>query len=193
VLTGAWRKRVDGVLSGNARIIFPDRATGAFQLQEGRLENIPLLAAVADFTGNPSFRRMPLQDVAGDFTYDRGILQITNFAAESKGLLRIEGTATLGKSGELEGRFQIGVTPQTLQWLPGSRERVFVTARNGYLWTDLTVGGTLEHPTENLSGRLAVAMGNQVIDMGTGLINAAPGTAVDGVRGVLDILSPLAP
>jgi len=193
VLTGEWRKRLDGILSGNSLVTFPDRATGAFQLQDGRLENVPLLATVADFTGNPAFRRMPLQEIRGDFTCERGIVQIKNFSAESKGLLRIEGTATLGQRGELEGHFQIGVTPQTLQWLPGSRERVFVNARDGYVWTDLTVGGTLDHPTENLSARLAGAMGNAVIERGTGLIKDVSPAAAEGVKGVLDILRPFVP
>ena len=193
VLTGEWGRRVDGILSGNAFITFPDRATGVFHLQDGRLDNIPLLATVADFTGNPAFRRMPVQEISGDFDYDRGILRIKNFAAESKGLLRVEGTATLGQRGEIEGNFQIGVTPQTLQWLPGSRERVFVNSRNGYVWTDLTVGGTLDHPTENLSARLAAAMGNAVIDRGTSLIKDVSPAAAEGVKGVLDILRPLVP
>lgn len=193
VLTGEWRKRLDGLLSGNALITFPDHATGAFQLQDGRLENIPLLATVADFTGNPSFRRMPLQEIRGDFAREKGILQIKNFAAESKGLLRIEGSATLGQRGELDGRFQIGVTPQTLQWLPGSRERVFTDSRNGYVWTNLVVGGTIENPTENLSARLAAAMGGAVIDQGAGLMKDTPAAAVEGAKDILNILRPLMP
>jgi hypothetical protein len=193
VLTGEWRKRLDGLLSGNALIMFPDRATGVFQLQDGRLENISLLATVADFTGNPSFRRMPLQEIRGDFTCEKGILQIKNFAAESKGLLRIEGSATLGQRGELDGRFQIGVTPQTLQWLPGSRERVFTDSKNGYVWTDLVVGGTIENPTENLSARLAAAMGGAVIDQGAGLMKDTPAAAVEGAKDILNILRPLMP
>ena len=193
VLAGEWRKRLEGIVSGNALIAFPDRATGAFLLRDGRLENVPLLATVAEFTGNPAFRRMPLQEISGDFTRENGRLHIKNFSAESKGLLRLEGEATIGQSGELEGHFQIGVTPQTLHWLPGSRERVFVTDRSGYIWTDLKVGGTLEHPTENLTPRLATAMGNAVIDQGTGLIKDVSPAAAEGVKGVLDMLRPFVP
>lgn len=193
VLTGEWRHRLDGTLSGTASTTFPGPTTGTFRLQDGRLENIPLLSAVAEFTGNPAFRRMPLQGISGDFTYERGNLQIRNFTAESKGLLRLEGTATLGQRGELAGRFQIGVTAQTLQWLPGSRERVFTNSRDGYVWTDLVLGGTVEHPTENLSARLAAAMGTAVIEQGASLIKDTPGTAVEGVKSVLDILRPLVP
>lgn len=193
LLYGEWRRRFDGILSGTATMTTPDHARGTFQVRDGRLENIPLQAIVADFTGNPSFRRMPLQEVCGDFTYEEGGLLIRNFSAESKGLLRIEGSVTLGPSGKVQGRFQIGVTPQTLQWMPGSRERVFTTSRNGYVWTDLLVGGTLEKPTENLSARLAAAMGTEVIEKGAGLIKETPAAAVDGVKGVMDILRPFVP
>ena len=181
------------MLSGNALFTFPNRVTGTFQLQDGRLEEFPLLATVADFTGNPAFRRMPIQKVSGDFSWENGLLKITNFSAESKGLLRVEGVMTIGAKGAIDGNYQIGVSPQTLQWLPGSRTRVFTDSRGGYVWTEVKVGGTLDFPTENLSPRLAAAMGDEVIQQGTNLINATPGAALDGVKGVLDILRPIVP
>ncbi len=193
LLSDVFRKHLDGILSGNALIRFPDQVSGTMRMKEGRLENIPLLATVSDFTGNPSFRRMPLQNVTGDFSYENGTLLIKNFSAESKGLMRVEGTALVEKGGEIRGRFEVGVTPQTLQWLPGSRERVFKQARNGYLWTELSLGGTVEHPTENLSSRLIEAMGIQVIEQGAGILKDAPAAATDGIKGVLDILTPLVP
>ncbi|MBE2204896.1 MAG: hypothetical protein IAE94_11225 [Chthoniobacterales bacterium] len=193
LLTGDWSQKLSGTLSGAASVTHPERATGTFHLQEGRLENIPLLSTVADFTGNPAFRKMALQGIRGDFTYEKGSLQIRNFSAESKGLLRLEGSATLGQRGELSGHFQIGVTAQSLQGLPGSRERVFTNPRDGYVWTDLTLGGTLKNPTENLSARLAVAAGSSLIEKGAGLIKDPQGNAVEGVKSVLDLLQPLLP
>ncbi|MFZ4776304.1 MAG: hypothetical protein ACOYM3_13110 [Terrimicrobiaceae bacterium] len=193
VLDASLRKYVEGTLSGNAIIRFPGQVSGTLRMREGRIENIPLLATVSDFTGNPSFRRMPLQELTGDFTYESGTLHVKNFSAESKGLMRIEGSVVIEKGGALQGRFEIGVTPQTLQWLPGSRERVFKQARNGYLWTELSVGGTVEHPTENLSSRLLAAMGVEVIEQGANLLKNTPEAATEGVRGVLDILRPLIP
>lgn len=193
VLSGEWRRYLEGTLSGNAQVAFPDRVEGTFHLGDGCVENVPMLGTVADFTGNPSFRRMPLQEAGGNFTCDKGNLDVKKFYAESKGLMRIEGNVRIGKGGELEGHFEIGVTSQTLQWLPGSRERVFKKERNGYLWTDLTVGGTVANPTENLSPRLLTAMGGAVIEKGTNLIKDVPGTAGEGVKDVLDMLRPLIP
>ena len=120
-----------------------------------------------------------------DFHYENGTLKLTSFVAESKGLLRIEGAGQRNVNGNIEGSFQIGVTPQTLQWLPGSRERVFTVTRNGYLWTDILVGGTLENPTENLSARLSSAMGAAIIEQGTNLIKN-PAKAVEGAKGLLN-------
>jgi hypothetical protein len=193
LLTGEWKNRLSGVTSGNALANFPDQASGSFQLRDGLLQNMPFLATVADFTQDPTFRRMPLQEISADFTWENGTLHLTRFFCESKGLMRIEGSATIGKGGQLSGLLQVGVAPNSLRWLPGSRERVFKNSRDGYLWTPLTVGGTLEHPTEDLSPRLLAAMGADVIDQGTKVLNNAPGTAVDGVKGVLDILRPFVP
>jgi len=193
VLKSEWTRRVQGILSGNATLSAPDVCRGVAVLRDARLENIPLLATVADFTKNPSFRRMPLQEVRGEFAWENGNWRVEKFSAESKGLLKVEGSAVIAKEGDLVGTFQIGVTAQTLQWLPGSRERVFTAARDGYLWTDLKLGGTIEKPTENLSERLMAAMGEQIIETGGEIIKNAPASAVDGVRGVLDMLRPLVP
>jgi len=193
LLKGEWLKRLQGILSGSATLAAPDVCKGTVALHDGRLENLPMLATIADFTQNPAFRRMPLQEVRGDFAWENNKWRVINFAAESKGLLRIEGTAVIGREGALEGDFQIGVTAQTLQWLPGSRERVFTNTHDGYLWTNLKVGGTLEKPTENLSERLISAMGGEIIGRGAKIIENAPGSAVEGVKSVIDILRPFAP
>ena len=189
----AWKKYLFGTLSGSAALDSTRKLTGEMRLTDGRIEHIPMLALVADFTGNPSFRRMPLQEMVSKFSYTDGALTFTNFSAESKGLLRMEGHAKIGPGETLDGQFEIGVTPQTLQWLPGSRERVFRTARDGYLWTTLIIGGTLANPREDLSARLTTAMGQELIQRGTDALQNVPASATEGVKGILDILRPFVP
>src|SRR5690606_18388541 len=104
----------------------------------------------------------------------------TDLALESKGLMRVEGRCELAPDRALAGTLRVGVTPQTLQWLPGSRERVFTVAENGYLWTPVRLGGTWENPQEDLSARLAAAMKDEVIDQGRKVIDALPGPAREG-------------
>lgn len=193
LLPPEWRDRLDGTLSGRADVAFPRQANGEFLLQDGRLENIPLQATVADFTGNPAFRRMPIQEIRGEFVWEGDLLHIKKFSAESKGLMRVEGELTIGPNRNLVGHLQIGVTPQTLQWLPGSRERVFTISRDGYVWTPVVLGGTLDCISENLSERLASAMGAAAFDAGANLIKTAPDAATKGVNGILDVLRPLLP
>jgi hypothetical protein len=78
-----------------------------------------------------------------------------------------------------------------LQWLPGSRERVFTVAQGGYVWTDVRISGSLQDMREDLSSRLAAAMGDETIDRGTRVIQEIPNAAKDGAQGVLDALVPL--
>jgi hypothetical protein len=197
VLDATWKKRLSGVLSGQAHVVGRrDQSaltTGNFRLADGTLEGLPVQKQIATFTRSPQFERMPLQEVSGDFTTDGATTTVKNFVLESQGLLRVEGDCRIGARGELEGNFRVGVTSQSLQWLPGSQERVFVNARNGYLWTTVKVGGTMESPTEDLSERLARAVGEQAIDTGVQLLNAAPEHATDAAKKAIDLLSPLIP
>lgn len=191
-----WRSHISGFLSGTSVIKWPAvgmsaaTATGKFELKEGLIQGVPVFDQIASFTGAPQFRRMPLQQMTGDFTWAGGTWTFTNVIAESKGLLRVEGNCVVMGDGRLNSEWRVGVTPQTLQWLPGSRERVFTVAENGYLWTTVKVTGTLQNPVEDLSARLAVAMGNEVIEQGTKVIEKLPGGVKDGAQKALDLLSP---
>ncbi|HEY5703949.1 MAG TPA: hypothetical protein VIS96_00065 [Terrimicrobiaceae bacterium] len=196
-LSPAWRSRITGIWAGKASIEWPEsglasgRATGSFRLTDGFAQNMELLDRVASFTGAPQFRRMPLQEISGNYEWLKGTVQITNLVAESKGLLRVEGNCTITNGGMIAGALRVGVTPQTLQWLPGSRERVFTAAQSGYVWTDVKISGSLQDLREDLSMRLATAMRDETIDRGARVIEDIPSAAKDGAQGVFDALVPL--
>ena len=196
-LDSVWRSRLSGKLAGTAALQWPEsglgsgEAGGSFRLTDGLAQNMDLLDRIATFTGAPQFRRMPLQEVSGNFEWTKGALRITNLVAESKGLLRLEGICTVTTGGTIDGTLQVGVTPQTLQWLPGSRERVFSETKNGYLWTTVRISGSLRELREDLSSRLVAAMQDEVIDRGTRVIKELPNAAKEGAQGVLDALAPM--
>ncbi len=48
----------------------------------------------------------------------------------------------------------------------------------------------MENPTEDLSGRLLVAMGEQVIEQGTKALDNLPAPARDGAKQAIDLLKP---
>lgn len=196
-LNAEWKDRLSGSLAGEADAtseggsLADASVTGTFRVTEGLMQHVSLLDEVAKFTSAPQFRRMPIQEFSGKFRWANRSLTLSDLVLESKGLLRVEGTCAISDTGAVDGQLRVGVTPQTLQWLPGSRERVFTVARNGYVWTDLRVGGTVHHPTEDLSSRLAGAMKDEMIRQGVRAIEQLPNATKGGVQGVLDILTPL--
>ena len=198
-LPDQWKSRLSGKVNGSAEVAWPaagmsqGTVVGKFELVDGMLQDLPLLDQIATFTSAPQFKRMPIQRATGNYSWKDGDLTLTDLMLESKGLLKVTGHCLVKTGGELQGTFRVGVTPQTLQWLPGSRERVFTSAQDGYLWTDVKVSGTLENMREDLSSRLVHAMRNEAIDQGGALLNTLPGPARDGAQQALDLLKPLLP
>ncbi len=196
LLPAAWKDRLSGVLSGTTVLgwkpgIEDPSVSGDFVLTEGLLQDIPVLDQIATFTSSPQFRRMPLHQVSGKFTREEDIWNVTDFILESKGLLRVQGGFRVADSGAIEGTLRLGVAPQVLQWIPGSRERVFIENQSGYVWTDVRVGGTINNPKEDLSVRLALAIKDEAVERGTRALSNPAGTIQEGARGVLDALAPL--
>lgn len=196
-LTEQWKTRLSGIATGNAKMAWgkdgfgKGATTGEVLVTEARIERVPALEQIAAFTGSPQFKRMPVQEISAEFSYKDGTWTFTNIVIESKGLMRTEGVCTILADGSIDGTLRVGVTPQTLQWIPGSRERVFTTAANGYVWTDVRIGGTVNSVTEDLSARIANAMKDEAIGIATDTIKNAPDTIQKGASGVLDVLTPL--
>ena len=102
---------------------------------------------------------------------------------ESEGLIRVEGTYTI-VDGRIDGSFQVGLTPATLQWIPGSQEEIFTDSRDGYRWTPMRLTGPVDHPNDDLTPRLAAAAGDTIIKSAAGV----EGTVKKVGQGVLDLL-----
>lgn len=193
--------------------------SGSFRVEEGLLRGLEAQDVLARFTRSPQFKRLPLQELSANFTRSANGTTLRDFVLESRGLIRIEGTLEVEPEQEgepeVQGEFKVGLTSQSLQWLPGSQERVFRTSGGGYLWTDVRITGTVSNPKEDLSRRLAVAMGEQVLlapvsvlqhggvqavesgvdllEGGGEILKTGADTAVEGIQGTLDLLSPLLP
>jgi hypothetical protein len=188
-LKGDWRARLKGTFSGEIKMTAALPLAGApsfngtLHMNQGQIEALPLLNQIALFTRTEQFRSLRLSRMSLDFAHDGTLLTVKNFLAESEGLIRAEG-AFVVRGGQIEGNFEIGVTPGSLQWIPGSQSRVFTVARGGYLWTSVRVSGAAEHPSEDLSARLIVAAGNELLEN--------PGSTLKkAAEGLLDIVKPL--
>lgn len=197
VLPQTAARHLEGFVAGEMRVtggkgVAPSPLlAGDFSLSEGQVRGLTVLSALSTFTGSPRFERVPVHRFSGDFTHQGMAWNFENLLMESKGLVQVEGSLHIGAGQALDGHLEVGLTPQTLQWIPGSRERVFTDSRDGYRWAPVRVTGTLSSPKENLSARLLRATGEQVFESGRQTVQDAAGQAVEGVRGVIDVLRPL--
>ena len=178
LLSPDWRLRLHGNLSGTVHVRAPLPAgdpliQGDLQLLDGQLEALPLLDQIATFTRTDRFRHVTLTRGSASITHAAGRLTVQKLVLESEGLLRVEGNCTIAQD-RIDGRFQLGVTAASLQWLPGSQARVFTAAHDGYFWTSLHLTGPLAHPHEDLTKRLvAAAAGELLQDSSDALRDAA--------------------
>ena len=192
LLTADWRERLTGRLSGQARIEAPlgtgDAAraltvSGTLGMAEGQLTALPILDEIGTFTHTARFRQLELTRASGEFTRTPERIEVRNMVVESEGLIRVEGTYTI-VNGQIDGTFQVGLTPETLQWIPGSQDEIFVDSRGGYRWTPMRLTGPVEHPVDDLTPRLVAAAANSVIKGAEGV----EGTVKKAGEGVLDLL-----
>jgi len=149
------------------------------------------LDTIAKYTKTDRFRRLILNQVRGDFRYDASGLHVTNLVVESERLIMVKGSFSV-VNGQIDGTFDLGITPAPLQFLPGSQDKVFSAPRDGYAWTPLRITGPYRSPREDLSARLYAAAENAVVQKVGDTATQAVGTAVDtakkGVDGVLGLL-----
>lgn len=187
-----WRAKLSGQVQGSVHVKAPMPPNGALEVEgslrliQGRLEALPLLDEIAMFTQTKEFRRISITNTSCRFHRAGGRLDVTDFVAESPGLLRIQG-ALVVENGEIDGTFEVGVTPGSLSWLPGSRKRVFTTERDGYLWAPMRLTGPLEAPREDLTARLTDAAADEILGGAENLNEKVKDTA----RKILDFGSSL--
>ena len=188
-----WRARLKGGVFGDVRIrsplpaSAPPRIEGSVRLGGGQLLALPLLDQIALFTRSQQFRMLNLSRASAQFTQAGGRLDVRQFLMESEGLIRIEGNFTV-VNGNIDGSFQVGVTPSSLQWLPGSQDKVFTNSHDGYLWTPVRVTGPINNPNDDLRARLAVAAGVTVIEKAGEAVREVPKTIEQTTKGLLDLL-----
>ena len=188
-----WRAGVKGNANGEARVTgsldAADslQAVGNISLTGAQLEALPILEKISTFTHTQEFRRFALQKAEANFVRVGQKLSVSQLVAESERLIRVEGGFTMER-GMLEGSFQLGVSPASLHWLPGSRTQVFTQEHDGYAWTTLKISGPLDHLNEDLSARLMDAAGNEVIEGVKGTLDRGVKGAVDSAKSLFDLL-----
>lgn len=170
-----------GTLDGTGRA---EWSPSSFHVGEGTLSardvtltQIPMLDKIASLTGIATFRNLPVQVARASYIRRGESTDWNDVVLESKGLVRFIGKATTGSDGSLSGTFQLGITSSIVSILPFAKEILGLNEHDGFIWMPVQIGGTLSHPTEDLSPRLAMA-----------ITTAATGVAREGIQTGLKIL-----
>ncbi len=163
LVAGTWKRRLQGDLEVEATIegapenLAECRQTGVVTLNRGMIESLPVLDMLARYTNSERFRRIALRDGArAEFTRKGDRLEIRNIEVQSDGLARLTGEIDV-EGGNLSGYLDLGVIPGTLKWIPVAERVLFRDARDGHVWTRVTVGGTVERPEHDLDDQLIAA------------------------------------
>jgi uncharacterized protein YhdP len=194
-LASDWRVRLRGNVSGDVSVRSPlpsrgpPEIRGTLTLAQGQLEALPVLDDMAQFTGTQQFRRLTLTRGSAEFRQTGPRLTVSNFVAESDGLIRVEGAFTV-EHATIDGQFQVGVTASSLPVISTLQERVFRESRGGYLWTPMRLTGPLANPTNDLAPRLADAATGAAIDTARGAVQKSIETGKGVIKGALDLLLP---
>ena len=194
-LSEDWRVRAKGNISGEVTVRSPlpsitaPQLKGSLRLSNGELTALPVLDQIAAFTRTQQFRRLTLTNASGDFEQQGDKLRVSKFIAESEGLIRMEGDFTV-VGGMLDGAFRVGVTPGSLQWLPGAQAKVFTETRGGYLWAPMRLTGPVNKPNDDLTPRLAAAAQGAVIEGVQNAAGEALKTGKEAAKGLLDLVLP---
>jgi hypothetical protein len=184
---GKWGANLDGKLAGSAQVE-AERVKGNFEWSGGSLRGVPILEKAADFTGREEFRRFPISKSTADFEIQNGNFAFRNVILESAGLLRVEGSLSISKNKDLLGELQVGVPPALLNGIPGARSRVFTREADGFVWTPVSVGGSIDAPTENLSSRLVAAAGGAALEAVAPVMQSVPEPARKAVDETINTL-----
>ena len=187
LLDSAWQHSVSGIVSG-AATINDSGSTGSVAISNGIVKASGVVAELATLAGLRDLMKIPVTQATGDFQFQHGSWEWKNIVVESEGLLRVEGTVAISKDRRLHGTLRLGLADSALARLPGARELVFKEPGNGYAWTPMELGGTLDKPTEDLSPRLAMAAGSALLDSVMPAMNNVPDKTRESVNEAINTL-----
>lgn len=185
-LDADWRKRFTGRAEGDLRVVgttgSPDslQIQGPVRLRGAQLEALPILNTVALLTQTQEFRTLRFQRAEGRVEWSPGSLTLSDLDVESELLLKLAGQ--IRTEGErLSGDLVVGTTPKAVRMIPGATEKVFTTVRDGYVWTPVTLSGTVDAPKEDLTPRLQQAAVGTVMEVVPERVRERAGDILDSI------------
>ncbi len=199
-----WQARLLGALQGNLRYTqtaadVPGELTGELRLTNAKLEALPLLSQLDSFLGIPRFRQVPLKSATARIVRTASRTELKEIDLDADGLLRLQGSVAV-QDGQIQGALKLGIAASLLHWLPGSQSQIFANSKDGYVWAPFELSGSVDHPVEDLSTRLAASTLDSVRGAANGVMNAAgkvlpnqPKNLPDAAKNLLDAAKSVLP
>lgn len=96
------------------------------------------------------------RDITGGLRLSKDGGHIFDLDVDQRGVLGCRGGVRWNRSGgDLQGSLQIGLSPKTLEKLPGGHPSFFTpVGERNYCWATVGIGGTLDAPLDNLLPQL---------------------------------------
>jgi hypothetical protein len=190
IVSDDWKLRLTGLLEGDLNITgshgTDPKVEGDVQLKNAVLTAMPVLDKLATYTRVDRFKRLVLDIATAHVSGSGQTRRLEKIVIQSNGLMRLEGSVTI-QAGQIDGRFMVGVTPETLSWIPGAQQHVFTstnpTAPAGMIWTPLHVSGSVDAPREDLTERLIGGAGKALLNAPAEVIGKAGETLLKPVLG----------
>ena len=161
VMKEDWLKKLSGTLHatvrarGNASLGLQE-LSGSAKIDKAVLTSLPILSKLNVFTQTKKFTQIEFDQCSSNFRSDGKSWNLSDIVLSSNSLGRVEGSVRIDADKRLSGRLHVGLLPGILTMLPGVKQ-VFTTEKDGYLWANMNLSGTLDHPQEDLSIRLVKA------------------------------------
>jgi hypothetical protein len=153
-----WKEHLAGSAFGDLHWVGKDlklessSGEGSLAVNDGRIDNLPILEKLAELSQKKSFEHLALSDCSLNFKWKYPTIDIENIAIEERRKFRIEGEISIEQR-RLRGTIRLGLTREYLDWLPNPEE-VFSRKQGGYLWTNVRLSGTIDDPGQDLSPRI---------------------------------------
>ena len=161
-LLPALSKQILGTLDGSGTVSWDltglSSISGNVSANKVILTGVPMLDGVARLTRMDAFHHLFLQQAHASFSVKGGNTTWHDVTLESQGLIKLVGDAETKKNGAFSGIFQLGLSSPIVSAIPGASQVFSKDQHDGYFWTSLQVGGSLDHLTEDLTPRVTAAV-----------------------------------
>lgn len=181
LLSDDWKKRFHGELYGRLLLTGKDSqvstGTGSISVQNGTLEGLPFLSQLPVGNTYP-YRSIELEKAEcqllfpfnSDKLQNAWLFDKINLRAKD-GSLIVHGHVLIGTDRRLSGTLTIGLPQKILGGALVAHEAIaakLFTAHGeepGYVWVNMNLSGTIDHPEEDLSVRIATLAGQNLGQM----------------------------